>query len=143
MQDNNVTETKAEDTGILKIALMIAFIVFGVYGLIIFLLPGLLVRMSSAPMIELIWVRWAGGMLIAIAVGIYRVYKEPANQEVFVVSVILAALLNSVAHVISLLLGDYSGATWFIVLPTILTLVITILLLWGRNNAKDLLQSGD
>ena len=139
MEDNNVTETKADDTGILKIALMIAFIVFGVYGILIFFLPGLLIKMSCAPMIELVWFRWAGGVLIALAVGIIRVRSNPANQDVFVVSIILASLLNSVAHVVSLLLGDYSGATWFIVLPTILTLVIAILLLWGRAKAKDIL----
>ena len=139
MEDNNLTATKADDTGILKIALMIAFITFGVYGIIIFFLPGLLVKMSGAPMIELFWVRWAGGVLIAFAVGIIQVHRNPANQDMFIVSLALASLLNTMAHVISMLLGDYSGATWFIVLPTLLTLVIAVLLLWGRHKAKDIL----
>ena len=79
MEDNNVTETKADNTGILKAALMIAFIVFGVYGLLIFFLPGLLLKMSGAPMIELVWFRWAGGVLIALAIGIIRV--RPCRRD--------------------------------------------------------------
>lgn len=130
MADNNL--------GILKAALVIASISCAVYGLFMFFLPGLMVKISSGPTLEYAWVRWPASLLIALAVGFIRLSSNPVGHDIFIVTLILGSLLMAVALVISLLLGEFTGATWFIVLPIVLALVIGIVALWGRQKAKDI-----
>jgi hypothetical protein len=41
---------------------------------------------------------------------------------------------------ISILAGEFTGATWFIVVPMVLTFLLAVLLWWGRQKAKAILQ---
>jgi len=51
----------------------------------------------------------------------------------------LPALLSGIGMLISLFLREYSGTTMFLVIPTVLLLVISGLLWWGRQQAKAIL----
>jgi len=38
------------------------------------------------------------------------------------------------------MMQKYSGANWFIAIPTLLLLILAVLLFWGRNQAKGFLN---
>ena len=132
MAENNNTKT-------LKLALMIAAIVSLVYGLAYLLIPSSLVKLSGGNPVEASWMRWSGGVIIAWAIGSLMVYSKPEKQNIFVTYFALAHLLSGLALLYSWIMQEYSGATWFIAIPTLLLLILAVLLFWGRNQAKEIL----
>jgi len=123
----------------LTVPLTVLGIVQLVYGIQLWLVPGWLVAVAGGEAPSYGWVRGSGGVLVALAYGVFRTARRPARQDIFVMTLILACLLNSVGHLISLIAGDHTGATWFIVLPMVLTFVLAVLLWWGRQQAKQML----
>ena len=132
MAENNNTKT-------LKLALMIAAIVSLVYGLAYLLIPSSLVKLSGGNPVEASWMRWSGGVIIAWAIGTLMVYSKPEKQKIFVTYLALAHLLAGLGLLYSWIMQEYSGATWFIAIPTLLLLILAVLLFWGRNQSKEIL----
>ena len=128
-----------DDVKVLKFALMIAAIVSLVYGLCYLLVPSTLVKLSGGNLVEASWLRWSGGVIIAWAIGTLMVYSKPEKQNIFVTSIALAHLLSGLGLLYSWIAQEYSGATWFIAIPTCLLLVLSALLFWGRGKAKEIL----
>jgi hypothetical protein len=128
-----------DDVKVLKFSLMIAAIVSLVYGLGYFLIPGALVKLSGGNLVEAGWLRWSGGVIIALAIGALMVYSKLEKQNIFVTIMALAHLLSGLGLLYSWIMQEYSGATWFIAIPTCLILILSALLFWGRNKAKGIL----
>lgn len=128
-----------DDVKVLKFALMIAAIVSLVYGLCYLFIPSTLVKLSGGNLVEASWLRWSGGVIIAWAIGTLMVYSKPEKQNIFVTSIALAHLLSGLGLSYSWIMQEYSGATWFIAIPTCLLLILSALLFWGRNQAKGIL----
>ena len=128
-----------DNTKTLKLALMIAAIVSLVYGLAYLLIPSSLVKLSGGSPVEASWLRWSGGVIIAWAIGTFMVYNNPRKQKIFVTSLALALLLSGLGLLYSWMMQEYSGATWFIAVPTLILLILAVLLFWGRNQAKEIL----
>jgi len=132
MAQNNGTKT-------LKVILVIYAIVSLVYGLGFFLIPGVLVKISGANPVDSGWLRWPGGILIALGIGALLVRRDPAKQGIFVMAISLGTLLSGLGLLYSWIVHEYSAATWFIALPTIIVLVVSALLWWSRQKAKGIL----
>jgi len=128
-----------DDVKVLKFALMIAAIVSLVYGLCYLFIPSTLVKLSGGNLVEASWLRWSGGVIIAWAIGTLMVYSKPKKQNIFVTSIALAHLLSGLGLLYSWIMQEYSGATWFIAIPTCLLLILSALLFWGRGKAKGIL----
>ncbi len=128
-----------DDVKVLKFTLMIAAIVSLVYGLGYLLIPGRLASLSGGNPVEFGWLRWSGGVIIAWAIGTLMVYGKPEKQNIFVTSLALAHLLSGLGLLYSWIMQEFSGATWFIAIPTCLLLVLSALLFWGRVQAKGIL----
>ena len=128
-----------DDVKVLKFALMIAAIVSLVYGLCYLFIPSTLVKLSGGNLVEASWLRWSGGVIIAWAIGTLMVYSKPEKQNIFVTSIALAHLLSGLGLLYSWIMQEYSGATWFIAIPTCLLLILSALLFWGRGQAKGIL----
>lgn len=137
MESSNVAQN--DITRMLKVALVILGIVQLVYGIGFLLIPGLLVTVSGGPTPEYSWLRWSGGILLALAYGTFRVFHNPAKQDVYVTTMALASLLNAVGLLLSIIAGEYTGATWFIVVPMVLTFALAVFLWWSRQQAKAIL----
>jgi len=131
--------TQNDDVKVLKLALMIAAIVSLVYGLCHLFIPSTLVKLSGGNLVEASWLRWSGGVIIAWAIGTLMVYSKPEKQNIFVTSIALAHLLSGLGLLYSWIMQEYSGATWFIAIPTCLLLVLSALLFLGRGKAKGIL----
>ena len=132
MAQNNATKP-------LRVVLVIFAIVSLVYGLCYFLIPGVLLKMSGGNPVALSWLRWPGGVLIPLGIGALLVRRNPVKQGVFVLTISLGTLLTGLGLLYSWIVHEYSAATWFIALPTVVVLVVSALLWWGRQKAKGIL----
>jgi len=128
------------NTKMLKLALIIITIVSLVYGLAYLLIPSSLVNYSGGNPVEASWMRWSGGVIIAWAVGTLMVYSNPEKQKIFETYHALVHLLAVLGLLYGWMMQEYNGATWFIAIPTLLLLILTVLILWGRNQAKEILK---
>jgi hypothetical protein len=128
-----------DDVKVLKFALMIAAIVSLVYGLGYLFAPAMLANLTGGNPVDFGWLRWSGGVLIALGIGALMVFSKPEKQNIFVTIMALAHLLSGLGLLYSWIMHEYSGTTWFIALPTCLTLILSALLFWGRNQAKGIL----
>ena len=125
----------------LKVVIMIFAVVALVYGLCFFLVPDFLVNMSGGEPVFHGWLRWAGGICVALGIGSLMVMKKPKNQGTFVTTIALGSLLAGLAMVFALINLEEGANVWFTALPAILLLVISGLFWWSRQNAKDILYS--
>jgi len=123
----------------LKCVLVIYTIVVWVYGLCFFLIPGVMAKIAGGNPVDSGWLRWPGGILIAFGIGALMVRRNPAKQGIFVLSISLGTLLSGLALLYSWIVHEYSAGMWFIALATIVVLVLSALLWWGRQKAKAIL----
>ena len=130
-QDDNVK--------ILKVTLIIFAVISFVYGFGLLFVPGLLVSLSRGNPVDFGWLRWSGGVLIALGIGCLMVSSKPEKQGIFVTSMALATLFAGLGILYTWIMQEYSGAIWFTALPTCLFLVLSGLFWWGRGQAKGIL----
>ena len=128
-----------DNVKILKVTLIILAVVSFVYGFGFLFVPGILVKLSGGNPVEFSWLRWPGGVLIALGIGCLMVSSKPEKQGIFVTSIALSTLFAGLGMLYGWIMQEYSGATWFIALPTCLLLVLSCLLWWGRGQAKGIL----
>ena len=125
----------------LKIVILIYAVVALVYGLCFFFVPDFLVNMSGGEPVFHGWLRWAGGLCIAVGIGSLMVMRKPKNQGIFVTTIALGTLLTGLGLLYAWINLEEGANVMFTAMPTILMLVISGLLWWGRQNAKDILKS--
>ncbi len=130
-QSNNVK--------LLRVVLVILAVVSIIYGLGFLIVPGMWVTLSGGNPVEFGWLRWPGGIIIALGIGALQVFRKPEKQGIFVFMSALSTLLAGLGILYSWIMKEYSGSTMFIAVPTILLLVISIFLWWGRQRAKGIL----
>ncbi len=125
-------------TKLLSAALIIYVVVVLVYGVLFLLVPQLLAEASGGEPVASSWLRWPGGVLIALGVGAVMVYRNPSKQDAFVMAIALGTLFAGLALLYALLF-EMTGDIWFTALPVIILLTSSVLLWLGRNQAKDVL----
>jgi len=128
-----------DNVKVLKFSLIIFAVIAFVYGFGHLFVPGLLVKLSGGNPVEFGWLRWSGGLIIALGIGALMVSSKPEKQGIFVTSMALATLFAGLGMLYTWIMQEYSGATWFTALPTCLLLVLSGLLWWGRGQAKGIL----
>ena len=128
-----------ENVKALKVALIVSAVTSFVYGFAFLFVPGLLVSLSKGNPVEFGWLRWPGGVLIALGIGCLMVYSKPEKQGIFATTMALATLFAGLAMLYSWIIQEGSGAIWFTALPTCILLVLSGLLWWGRGQAKGIL----
>jgi hypothetical protein len=128
-----------KSTGFLKIVLIIYAIVCLVYGLAYLIVPDALVKMSGGDPVFHGWLRWSGGILVALGIGSILVVGKPQGQGIYVTTIALGSLLAGLALLFAWITLEEDANAWFTALPTIIVLVLTGLLWWSRQQAKDVL----
>ena len=133
--------TVNKNSMILKVSLIIFVIVGIAYGLGLMFFPHSMMDMSGSEPIEPSWIRWSGGVLIALGIGAVRVLQNPTKQEIFVTAIAMATLFTGLALLYTLIFEiETVDSTWFTALPAIVNLVMSALLWWGRQRAKEILK---
>ncbi len=128
-----------KNSGFLKIVLIIFAIVTLVYGIGYFFVPNSLVNLSGGQPVFHAWLRWSGGILIALGIGAILVYLNPQNQGVFVTTITLGSLLCGLGLLWGWINPEEGQKTWFVALPTIISFALAILLWFGRTKANEIL----
>jgi hypothetical protein len=131
----------AEDknVGFLKVVLLIYAIVSIIYGIGYLLVPDSLVNMSGGQPVFHGWLRWSGGVLIALGIGAILVYINPLSQGIFVTTIALGCFLCGLGLLWALINREEGGKLWFTALPAIIVFALSALLWWGRSKAKEIL----
>ena len=127
------------NTGLLKIVLIIYAVVCLVYGLAYLIVPDALVNMSGGDPVFHGWLRWSGGILIALGVGSLLVVGNPKGQGIFVTTIALGGLLAGLALLLAWITAEEGTNKWVPALPTIIVLALSCLLWLSRQQAKDVL----
>jgi hypothetical protein len=130
---------QTDNAKMLKVGLVILGIVSIIYGLGFLIVPSIWVNLSGGNPVEFGWLRWAGGIIIALGIGALMVFRKPEKQGIFVFTSASSTLLAGVGLLFSWIMTEYSGSTLFIAVPTIILLVISGLLWWGRQQTKGIL----
>lgn len=128
-----------KNSGFLKTVVLIYAIVCLLYGLAFMFVSNYLVELSGSEPVFHGWVRWSGGVLVALAIGSYLVYRKPEGQGIFVTTIAIGSSLAGLALVcawVNLLEGMHA---WFTAVPAIIILLLAILLWWSRQKAKGIL----
>jgi len=127
------------NSGILKIALLIYAVVCLIYGLGFLIVPDSLVELSGGEPVFHGWLRWPGGVIVALGIGAILTYLKPKGQGIFVSTIALGALLAGLAMLWAWINIEEEANVWFTALPTIVLLVLSCLLWWSRQGAKNIL----
>ena len=131
--------TEKSNSGILKIALIIYAIVCLIYGLGFFIVPDSLVELSGGEPVFHGWLRWSGGVIIALGIGAILTYLKPKGQGIFVTTIAVGALLAGLAMLWAWINIEEGANVWFTAFPTIVLLALSGLLWWSRQQAKNIL----
>ena len=133
--------TQNKNLTLLKIALAIFAVVSIVYGIAMVFFTTGLIEMSGTDPFEPNWIRWAGGILIALGIAAILAFRNPAKQDIYVIAIGLGSLFTGLALLYSWIFEMQPGyVVSFTVLPCVLNLLISVLLWWGRQQAKDILK---
>ncbi len=123
----------------LKAALMFTIIVNLFYGIALFVTPGFMSEIAGGTPVEHGWLRWSGGVLIALAVGGLHAYRNPGNQKSLVLLLTVAPLLSGLAFAYTLLFENYTIHTWFILVPCVVAFAMFAAMMWARQGSKEIL----
>jgi len=126
-------------SGILKIVLLIYAVVCLIYGLGYLIVPDSLVELSGGAPVFHGWLRWSGGVIIALGIGGILTYLNPKGQGIFVTTIAIGTLLAGLAMLWTWVNIEEGSNVWFTASPTIILLVLSGLLWWGRQEAKNIL----
>ena len=124
---------------LLKFSLLVVALVALIEGLGYLFAPAMVIKLTGGNPVDFAWLRWVGGVIIALGIGTLMVFSKPEKQGIFVLTTALAHLLAGLGLLYSWITHEYSGTTWFIAISTCLALVLSALVFWGRSKAKGIL----
>ena len=134
--------TENKNLGFLKIAVLLYAIVCIVYGLAYLFVSDFLVELSGSDPVFHGWLRWSGGVLVALAIGAFLVYRKPEGQGIFVTTIAIGSSLVCLSLFCAWATMEEGSSVLFTALPAFITLVLAVLLWWSRQKAKDILYPG-
>lgn len=129
--------TENKNLALLKFALGYFAILALIYGFGLVFFTEKLIEMSGTAPFEPNWIRWAGGMLVGLAIGAALVLRNPENQDGFVIAAALQALFIGLALLYQLLFDwNPDQSIPFTAVPCALNLSGSVLLWVGRAKAR-------
>ena len=128
-----------DDVKVLKITLITFAVIVFVWGFGFLFVPGILFKLIGGNPVEFGWLRWSGGVIIALGIGALMVSSKPEKQGIFVTSMALVTLFTGLGMLYSWIMQEFSAATWFVALSTCFALALSGLFWWGRGQAKGIL----
>jgi len=124
-----LTKSEARTSRIIFYA---AVIVAVLYGLLFLSLPESALELSQDPSApkDAGWLPWSGAFLIGIALAAWLAATQPDRQRALVVGLALSYLLVALSLLYSAVAGEYQGAQWFIWVPILINLGLTVAMIW-------------
>jgi hypothetical protein len=102
-------DSDAESTVLYLAAVLMAF-----FGLFFLLVPDAMFDLTQDPGVPTNpgWVRWAGGLLLGMALAAWLAANNPEGQRPLVVGLATAFTLITLSLLYGWLAGDYHGVLW-------------------------------
>lgn len=132
-----MTEKKNQ---LLKISLVLYAIISLGYGVIYLFFPEFQIEMAGGEPIIAGWIRWFGGVLIALGLGSIMIYRNPAKQGIFVTSLCIGSFLVGLTNFYELIFqwdGTYNLLNTLI--PAIVLIILAILFCISLRQSKEIL----
>jgi uncharacterized protein YjeT (DUF2065 family) len=130
--------TENKNLQLLKVALILFAVLTLVYGLVYLFIPEIYVKSTGSEPIPSAWIRWFGGILIALGIGAIMVFRNPGKQGIFIT---LLAVGNLLEGLITLYSAFFEGVSkiWFDIAPAIVLLILSALFWISLKQAKAIL----
>ncbi len=125
---------------LLKIALVLSAIITLGYGANYLFFPEVQIKMSGGEPIEPGWIRWFGGVMLALGVGCVMAYRKPTKQGIFITTLFVGSLISAIAllyEVIFVMDDSYNMLNTLI--PAIVLTVMATLLWLSLRQSKEIL----
>lgn len=130
--------TQSKNLQLLKVALILYAVVTLVYGLVYLFIPEIYVKITGGDPIPSAWIRWSGGILIALGIGAIMVFRKPGKQGIFIKMSAIGTLIVGLTNLYSLFFESV-GNTWSALAPAIVILILSALLWISLKQAKAIL----
>jgi hypothetical protein len=124
---------------VLKVSLIVYAVLTLVYGIGYLFFPQKLVELSGGEPIPSGWLRWSGGVLIALGIGAILAFRDLEKQDTLVITFAMGTLFSGLVLLYNLFF-EISGDTWFTALPAIIALISSSLLWWAWFQARGILK---
>jgi len=125
---------------LLKITLLLCAIITLGYGVIYLFFPEFQIKMAGGEPILPGWIRWFGGLLIAIGIGSIMMYRNPVKQGIFVTSLCIGSLLVGLANFYEIIFQwDNSYNLLNTLIPAIVLTIMAILFWISLKQSKEIL----
>ena len=126
---------------LLKVSLVIFTLIALVYGFIYLFFPQIDVKASGGNPVPSGWLRWFGGILLALGVGAIMIIRNPKKQGIFVTTIALGTLLCGLALLYSgVFEPEGIGNVWHTLIPGIINVFLSILFWIGMKQSKEILR---
>ncbi|MFC1980837.1 hypothetical protein ACFLVN_01135 [Chloroflexota bacterium] len=125
------------ETRTLKIVILVFGVISLVYGFFFMVVPGWYLNMIGESPVPLVNIRWSGGVLIALAYGAWKFYKDPTKGKAYAYTIAVAPLLGGSSLLYSLITGEYTGRGVFHAFPGVLGIAISLLVIWNLIKIKS------
>jgi hypothetical protein len=134
--------SESKNLQLLKVALILFAVLTLVYGLVYLFIPEIYVKSTGSEPIPSAWIRWFGGILIALALGAIMVFRNPGKQGIFITLLALGSLLEGLISLYSAIFEGV-GKIWFDIVPAIVLFILSTLFWISLKQAKAILWNGE
>jgi hypothetical protein len=125
---------------LLKITLVLYAIITLAYGVNYLFFPEFQIRITGGEPIQPGWIRWFGGVLLALGYGSIMMFRNPVKQGIFVSSLAIGSLLVGLALLYEVIFKwDPGYNTLNILIPAIVLLILSILFWISLRLSKEIL----
>jgi len=132
-----MTENKNQ---LLKITLVVYAIISLAYGITYLFFPEFQIKITGGEPINPGWIRWFGGVLLALGYGSIMIYRNPAKQGIFVSSLSIGSLLVGLSLMYEVLFHwDDSFNMMNTLIPAIVLIIVAILFWLSLRQSKEIL----
>jgi len=125
---------------LLKITLVLYSIITLAYGVNYLFFPEFQIEITGGEPILAGWIRWIGGVLLALGIGSIMILRNPVKQGIFVTSLFIGSLLVGLALLYEVLfIMDDSFNMLSTLIPAIVMLIVSILFWFSLRQSKEIL----
>ncbi|TFH24593.1 MAG: hypothetical protein E4H10_10425 [Bacteroidia bacterium] len=125
---------------LLKITLVLYSIITLVYGVNYLFFPEFQIKITGGEPILAGWIRWFGGVLLALGFGSIMILRNPVKQGIFVTSLCIGSILVSLTLFYEVIfIMDSSFNMLSTLIPAIVLTITSILFLLSLRQSKEIL----
>jgi len=125
---------------LLKISLVLIALITLVYGVIYLFFPEVEIKATGAEPINPGWIRWFGGILIALGICSIMIFRNPVKQGIFITSIAIGTLIVGLTLFYSVIFETENNAHMLnALIPAIVNSILSILFWISLRQSREIL----